>query len=205
MPKIICLNKPFQVLSQFTDKDGRACLSDYIHYKGFYPAGRLDYDSEGLLLLTNDGKLQHQISSPHNKMQKKYWVQIEGEPEDSQLRPLRMGIELKDGTTKPARVTLLTEPKTWDRRPAIRFRKDKPTSWLEITLTEGKNRQVRRMTAAIGYPTLRLIRHSIGPWQLNTLKPGEWSLLDTSPPKESPAKKSRKHTERKKQSTDRLN
>ncbi len=197
MPQLICLNKPFQVLSQFTDKEGRACLSDYVHYKNFYPAGRLDYDSEGLLLLTNDGKLQHQISSPHNKMKKKYWVQIEGIPEDAQLHPLRRGIELKDGMTKPAGVKLLAEPKVWDRHPAVRFRKDKPTSWLEITLTEGRNRQVRRMTAAIGYPTLRLIRHSIGPWQLNTLKQGEWTLLNTPYPKEDPPKKVQKRTERK--------
>ena len=176
MLQLICLNKPFNVLAQFTDSQGRNCLANYVHYKNFYPAGRLDYDSEGLILLTNNGKLQHHISHPHNKMPKIYWVQVEGQVTDEDLEPLRSGIELNDGPTQKAQARIITAPDVWERHPPIRFRKNLPTSWLEITLKEGRNRQVRRMTAAIGFPTLRLIRYAIGPWRLEGMKPGEWCL-----------------------------
>lgn len=178
MKQVICLNKPFQVLSQFSDSEGRSCLADFVHYKGYYPAGRLDYDSEGLILLTNDGRLQQRISHPRKKMAKTYWVQIEGIPKQEDLEPLRLGIELKDGRCKKAKVRMIAPPEVWQRKPAIRERKNKPTSWLEIILTEGKNRQVRRMTAAIGFPTLRLIRYAIGPWNIETLTSGQWKLAD---------------------------
>lgn len=178
MSQLICLNKPFNVLTQFRDSQNRDCLANYVHYKNFYPAGRLDYDSEGLILLTNNGKLQHYISHPNNKMPKIYWVQVEGQVADKDLEPLRSGIELNDGPTQKAQARIITEPTLWERYPPIRFRKNLPTSWLEITLKEGRNRQVRRMTAAIGFPTLRLIRYAIGPWQLEGMKPGEWRLCE---------------------------
>jgi 23S rRNA pseudouridine2457 synthase len=149
-------------------------LADYLSLPGVYPAGRLDYDSEGLLVLTDDGLLQHKISDPHFKLPKTYWVQVEGIPTAKALNQLRRGVELKDGLTKPARVSLMHEPTIWPRTPPIRHRLNVPTAWLEITITEGRNRQVRRMTAAVGYPTLRLIRYSIGDWQLGSLQPGEW-------------------------------
>lgn len=173
MAKIILLNKPFNVLCQFSDKQGRDTLGSYITDKGVYPAGRLDYDSEGLLILTDDGRLQHQISHPVKKMPKTYWVQVEGSPSDAELQPLRNGLHLKDGSCRPAIARLMVEPEIWPRTPPVRFRQNIPTSWLEITITEGRNRQVRRMTAAIGYPTLRLIRMNIGQWSINNLGPGE--------------------------------
>ncbi len=174
---IILFNKPFNVLCQFTDKEGRKTLADFIRYKNVYPAGRLDYDSEGLVVLTDDGKLQSIISDPKNKMPKTYWVQVEGIPTEDALSKLRKGVLLKDGLTKPAKVKLIDEPDIWERNPPIRFRKNIPTCWIELNITEGRNRQVRRMTAAVGYPTLRLIRYSIGKWELGSLKPGEFQIV----------------------------
>lgn len=176
---LILFNKPFNVLCQFTDKDGRKTLYDYIKIKNVYAAGRLDYDSEGLVVLTDDGKLQNKISDPENKMEKSYLVQLEGIPTDTELEKLRKGIQLKDGITKPAKVKIIDDPKVWERNPPIRERKNIPTSWLELKIVEGKNRQVRRMTAAIGYPTLRLIRYSVGEWNINNLQPGEYKILNS--------------------------
>lgn len=172
--RIILFNKPYGVLCQFTGQIGEKCLADYITVKDVYAAGRLDKDSEGLLVLTNDGPLQHQITSTKAKFAKKYWVQVEGVPSDHTIKQLSKGVLLNDGPTKPAMVRRMEAPAVWTRDPPIRFRKLIPTSWLEIILREGRNRQVRRMTAAIGFPTLRLIRYSIGEWTLEGLKPGEW-------------------------------
>lgn len=178
MRSIILLNKPYDVLSQFTDAEARPTLSTYISEKGFYPAGRLDRDSEGLLVLTNDGNLQHQIAHPDKKMSKTYWVQVENIPDEPSLQQLRNGIELKDGITKPAKVERIDAPHMlWDRNPPIRLRQAIPDCWLSITISEGKNRQVRRMTAAIGHPTLRLIRYRIGSWTLDGLASGETRKL----------------------------
>ncbi|WP_444884720.1 pseudouridine synthase [Microbulbifer sp. PSTR4-B] len=192
MPKIILLNKPFGVLSQFTDPQGRATLADYIPHKGFYAAGRLDYDSEGLLLLTDDGALQHQISHPKRKMAKTYWAQVEGDISDDALMFLRKGVDLKDGRTAPAKVRRLSEVDLWPRNPPIRERKSIPTSWVELIIHEGKNRQVRRMTAAVGFPTLRLVRMAIGNWNLDTLQPGQHRSEEVfSAPKPRPKGKSK--------------
>ena len=179
MARTILFNKPFNVLSQFTDKGAedseRQTLSDYIDVPGVYAAGRLDRDSEGLLILTSDGKLQNRIASPKFNHPKTYWAQVEGVPDEASLAALRAGVELKDGMTRPAKATLIEEPADlWERDPPIRVRKSIPDSWIELTITEGKNRQVRRMTAAVGYPTLRLIRYSIGNWSIEGLGPGEW-------------------------------
>lgn len=180
MSKIILFNKPYGVLCQFTDPEGNPTLGDYISVKGVYAAGRLDKDSEGLLLLTSDGKLQNRITDPKHKKAKTYWVQVDGEPNEESLKKLQNGVVLKDGKTRPAKARIIKEPANlWERNPPVRFRKNIPTTWLEITLREGKNRQVRRMTAAVGHPTLRLIRAQIGQWQLKKLKPGEWVELDT--------------------------
>lgn len=171
---LILLNKPCQVLSQFSDADGRATLADYVDVPGVYPAGRLDYGSEGLLLLTDDGKLQARISQPGAKLPKTYWVQVEGVAGEEQLGKLRRGVELKDGRAKALTAEPFEPPPDlWDREPPIRYRASVADSWIEVSLTEGRNRQVRRMTAAVGLPTLRLIRHAIGPWSLNGLQPGE--------------------------------
>lgn len=181
MPKLLLFNKPYGVLSQFTDADGHPGLSSYIPFKGVYPAGRLDRDSEGLLLLTDDGRLQAQISSPKFKLPKTYWVQVEGIPTEEQLEKLQKGVLLKDGITKPAQAKPLQMPNLWSRNPPVRFRKTVPTSWLELIITEGRNRQVRRMTAAVGLPTLRLVRVQIGEWRLDGLTPGEYRLEEIHP------------------------
>ena len=173
-PRLLLLNKPFDVLTQFNDADGRATLKDFVPVPGVYPAGRLDRDSEGLLLLTNDGQLQARIADPKHKLAKTYWVQVEGEVSAEQLRRLCEGVELNDGMTLPAEARALDEPQLWPRTPPVRFRKSVPTSWLEQVIREGRNRQVRRMTAAVGLPTLRLVRVRIGPWSLDGLQPGEW-------------------------------
>lgn len=175
---LVLFNKPFRVLSQFTGDGDKATLADYIDIPAVYCAGRLDYDSEGLLLLTDDGRLQQRIANPKHGKEKHYWVQVEGVPRERDLEPLRRGITLKDGPTRPATVDLIEPPPVWERQPPIRQRKHIPTSWLNLVISEGRNRQVRRMTAHIGFPTLRLIRHRVGRWRLGGLMPGEWTTLD---------------------------
>jgi len=178
---LILVNKPYQVLCQFTDPDGRATLADYVDAPGVYPAGRLDFDSEGLLILTDDGRLQARISQPRSKIQKCYCAQVEGTASDEQIRTLLEGVKLKDGLAKAVAAKRIEPPSMlWDRDPPIRYRKTVTDSWIEITLAEGRNRQVRRMTAAVGLPTLRLIRYAVGPWTLDGLKPGESRKIDTN-------------------------
>lgn len=178
---ILLFNKPYNVLSQFTDRnspDPRTTLSEFISLLGYYPAGRLDQDSEGLMVLTNNGKLQHKISHPDHKQEKGYWVQVDGDINSDAINQLIHGIKLKDGITRPARAKIIPQPEIWQRNPPIRVRKEIPTSWIELFLKEGKNRQVRRMTAAVGFPTLRLIRFRIDTWVLNDLKPGEFIKIN---------------------------
>ena len=178
---LIVLNKPYQVLCQFTDPDGRATLADYVNTPGVYPAGRLDFDSEGLLLLTDNGRLQARISEPKSKVRKRYWAQVEGEASDEQLAELVRGVTLKDGKARAVAARRIATPDPlWDRDPPIRYRRNVADSWIEVTLSEGRNRQVRRMTAAVGLPTLRLIRHAVGPWTLAGLAPGESREIPTT-------------------------
>ncbi len=181
MARLILFNKPFGVLSQFTDRGTetkRATLSDFIDVPGVYPAGRLDRDSEGLLLLTDDGKLQARISDPKHKTPKTYLAQVEGVPDDQSLEQLRSGVKLKDGMTRPAEVERIDTPDLWLRDPPIRVRKTVPDSWIRLTIREGRNRQVRRMTAAVGFPTLRLVRWQVGDWTLDGLDSGVWRDAD---------------------------
>ena len=177
MGHILLFNKPYGVICQFSRDGLHPTLADYIPVPDFYPAGRLDTDSEGLLVLTDDGQLQHRITDPKHKLPKTYWVQVEGVPDEAMLEQLRRGVKLSDFTTQPAEARVMDEPANlWPRNPPIRSRKNIPTAWIELTISEGKNRQVRRMTAAVGLPTLRLIRYRIGEWTLSGLGSGEWRL-----------------------------
>lgn len=193
MATLLLINKPFNTLCQFTDSEGRDTLASILpegEFKDFYPAGRLDMDSEGLLILTNDGSLQHRISHPSQKLEKTYWVQVEGDISQEALSHLEAGVILKDGKTKPAKAKKITPPSNlWNRSPPVRERKNIPTSWISLSISEGKNRQVRRMTAAVNFPTLRLIRAAIGPWHLNNLAPGEYKKENVHLP---PAKQERR-------------
>ena len=179
MSKLLLFNKPYGVLCQFRAVEGKLTLKNFINQPGFHAAGRLDADSEGLLVLTDDGGEQHRITDPRHKLPKIYYAQVEGEPDKSALAQLRKGVTLNDGLTRPAEAKLVDEPAwLWPRDPPVRLRKNIPTAWIKLTLREGKNRQVRRMSAAVGYPTLRLIRYGIGSWTLNDIAPGTWK--DTS-------------------------
>lgn len=186
MPKLILFNKPYGVLSQFRSEAGSVSLANFINMPGFYPAGRLDKDSEGLLLLTDNGQLQHHIAHPKYKEEKVYWVQLDGVPDKQSLKILSDGVMLKDGKTLPANAREIIEPKIWPRDPPIRYRANIPTSWIELGIREGKNRQVRRMTAAVGFPTLRLIRYRIGQWTIDDIPPGKWKLVNVTDTIHSP-------------------
>ena len=181
MTRLILLNKPFGVLCSYTDPGGRRTLADLAPIPGVYPAGRLDFDSEGLVLLTDAGWLQTRISDPQHKLAKVYWVQVEGDVQASALEKLCAGLELKDGWTRPAEAAVMAAPDLWPRDPPIRFRRLIPTTWLRLTLREGKKRQVRRMTSAVGHPTLRLVRVAIGEWELGDLVPGQWREVPAYP------------------------
>ncbi|BAN69442.1 pseudouridine synthase [endosymbiont of unidentified scaly snail isolate Monju] len=190
MPRLVLFNKPFGVLSQFTDGKNRATLADWIDLPGVYPAGRLDRDSEGLLLLTDDGALAHRLTHPRKRTWKTYLVQVEGEIDEAALAALRAGITLKDGPTLPARARRVREPDwLWPRDPPVRYRARIPTSWLELQIREGRNRQVRRMTAQVGFPTLRLVRIRIGDWRLDGLAPGQWRVLEVAACPPAPRRK----------------
>jgi len=178
---IVLFNKPMNVLSQFTDEGKWPGLARYIDQPGVYAAGRLDRDSEGLLVLTDDGRLQARVANPKFKLPKTYWAQVEGVPDEVALKALATGVDLKDGRTRPAKARLIDPPELWDRDPPIRVRKSVTDSWIELTISEGKNRQVRRMTAAVGHPTLRLVRVAIGPWTLGRLQPGQWITTTVRP------------------------
>ncbi len=182
MSRILLFNKPFNVLSQFTDPQGRATLADFIQLPDIYAAGRLDYDSEGLLILTDDGALQQRLANPRFKLEKTYLVQVEGEIGPAALAQLRSGVLLNDGPTRPAKARRIEPPPLWPRTPPIRQRANQPTSWIELKISEGRNRQVRRMTAAVGHPTLRLVRQAIGPWALDQLQPGQYRITDVNLP-----------------------
>ena len=199
---IILFNKPYMVLSQFTDADGRKTLKDYIDQPGGYAAGRLDRDSEGLLVLTDNGALQHKLTHPKAKTSKTYWVQVEGDVDNHAIQALETGVELKDGMTLPAKVSRMAPPAVWERDPPIRERKLIPTTWLSITISEGRNRQVRRMTAHVGYPTLRLIRYRVGNWTIDGIENG--SFVSLPGPDDLPAPKPtlRKHSARRKPPSD---
>lgn len=177
MTQLLLFNKPYGVLTQFTGEAHDKTLAEYINKPGFYAAGRLDKNSEGLLLLTDNGALQHRLTHPKFNKRKYYWVQVEGVPSESDLDIIRTGLRIKEIAFLPAEVLLINEPSLWPRNPPIRIRQNIPTSWIEIILREGKNHQIRKMTAAIGYPTLRLVRHKIGDWELGHLQPGEYKLL----------------------------
>ena len=175
MSRVLLFNKPHGTICRFGHEDGRPTLADWIDVPDVYPAGRLDRDSEGLLVLTDDGGLAHRVTHPKRKLAKTYWVQVEGEPDEAALETLRRGVELREGTTRPAAARTIAEPgDLWPRDPPVRYRRTVPTTWLEIGLREGRNRQIRRMTAAVGHPTLRLVRIAVGPWTLGGLQPGEW-------------------------------
>jgi 23S rRNA pseudouridine2457 synthase len=180
LAKLILFNKPFNVLCQFSDSDGHETLAGYIDIPGVYPAGRLDSTSEGLVILTDDGTLQHRIAHPDRKLEKTYLVQVDGDIDDTAISALQKGVTLKDGLTRPATARKIEEPDLWQRLPPVRYRAHIPTSWIELKIREGKNRQVRRMTAAVGFPTLRLVRSAIGPWQIGSLAPGEFEQHEVS-------------------------
>lgn len=181
MSTVILFNKPYGVLCQFRAAEGRQTLKDFIDVPGVYPAGRLDADSEGLVVLTGDGQLQHRISAPEHKLTKTYFVQVEGLPTEAAIAHLQRGVDLRDFVTKPAAVSMVAEPAwLWPRQPPVRFRKNIPTSWLCIAIGEGKNRQVRRMTAAVGFPTLRLVRTAVGNWNIDGLPPASWREVEVT-------------------------
>lgn len=194
MAQLILFNKPFRVMSQFSESGDKTTLAQFIDIPGVYPAGRLDYDSEGLLLLTDDGALQHRISHPSKKLPKTYWVQVDGAPNFEAIAQLSSGVSLNDGPTLPAQVKLIDEPNLWPRDPPIRVRQSIPTHWLEIAISEGRNRQVRRMTAVVGLPTLRLVRVAIGEWTLDGLEPGAYRRIEIDSPQ--PSAHAPKHAKR---------
>jgi 23S rRNA pseudouridine2457 synthase len=196
MTNLILFNKPFQVLSQFSPEGDKTTLKQYISVPEFYPAGRLDFDSEGLLALTNNGALQHDISNPQKKMEKTYWAQVEGDIDEQSLEMLRKGVILKDGITKPAKAVKIDPPTIDPRTPPIRERKNIPTSWVALSIKEGRNRQVRRMTAAVGFPTLRLIRYSIGSWNIDNIASGEYKSLTVDAPEANKKERAFKNNKR---------